>query len=122
MAIKIEPSKFFQVSLISLVIITIVSWLVNQFAPGTLPAIKFGWIFLLFGLVIFLVTLWQFGTNINSIKIKDIIFMLLVLGLIVVLYIFLPQFIPQIFSIHQIKDFFTETLGSIGGSMGTGIV
>jgi len=126
--VKIEPNKFFQVSLISLVVIVAVSWLVNQFSPGTLPSIKFGWLFFLFGLVILLITLWQFGTNISSIKIKDIIFMILVLGLLIALYIFLPIAIPNLFSIipgseisYQFRDFFTKTLGSIG-SISSGIV
>ena len=51
MAIRIEPSKLFQVSLISLIIIIGITWLINQFAPGTIPTIKAGWIFFLFGLV-----------------------------------------------------------------------
>lgn len=129
MALKIETNKFFQVSLISLIIIVGISWLVNQFFPGTLPSIKAGWLIFLFGIIILLVTIWQLGTNLTSLKIKDFIFMILILALLVALYLILPVVIPQIFSIipgseisYQFRNLLTKTLGSIGSMIGTGVV
>jgi ABC-type transport system involved in multi-copper enzyme maturation permease subunit len=126
--IKIESQKVFTVSLVCLVVITAISWLINQFAPGTLPNLKVGFIFILFGVVILLTTVFTLGLNISTLKIKDIIFMIIILAILVALYIFLPSVIPNVFSIipgneinYQIRDFFSKTLGSVAGMMGTGV-
>jgi len=127
MAIKFDTTKFFQISLIAFIVIEALTWLLSQFDIGV-TFLKGGWIIFMFLLVILLVTLWQFGTNLTSLKIKDFIFMILVLGVLVILYILLPQIIPQIFSVipgneigYQLRDFFTKTLGSIL-KVGTGVV
>lgn len=128
MPIKIDATKFFQISLIAFVTIEIITWLGNQFNIG-IEFLKGGFVIFLFLLVILLVTLWQFGINFNSLKVKDFIFMFLVLLIVVLLYIVLPQAIPQLFSSipsqitsgNTLREFFTKTIGSIGSMMGTGV-
>lgn len=128
MALKdIKPEKIFQVSLISLLVITAISWILNKFSPD-IQFLKTGWIFLLFGIVILLVTLFNLGMEITSIKVRDVIFMFLVLAILVLVYLLLPQIIPNLFSIvpgenieNGIREFFIKNLGSVLNT-GTGVV
>lgn len=129
MAIKIDANKFFQVAAISFIVVEALSWLLNQIVPD-LPFLKGGWIVFMFMLVILLTTLWNFGSNLYGLKPKDFIFMALVLAVIVVLYIFLPQAIPQLFSSipsqissgQTIRDFFVRTIGSAISISSSGVV
>lgn len=125
---EIDPKKTFQIALISFIIVEGISWILSAISPD-FPMLKGGFILILFGLIILLTTLFNFGINITQVKAKEIILMLLVLLILVLLYIFLPQIVPQIFSIvpgneinYELRDFFTKTIGSVGSMMGTGIV
>jgi magnesium-transporting ATPase (P-type) len=121
MAIKLEPQKLLAVSVISFVIVEALSWLLNKISPD-IPFLKGGWILILFGIVILLTTLYNFGIEITNIKIQQVIFMILVMAILVLLYIFLPQIVPQIFSIipgsevsNGVREFLTKTIGSVMG-------
>lgn len=127
MVLKIDTSKFFQVSLIAFAVIEGISFILSQI--GVMDFIKAGWIIFIFLLVIILTTLWNFGMNLTSLKIKDLVFMLLVFALIVGLYLLLPILIPQLFSIipgieinYSIREFVSRTIGSVGSLMGTSVV
>jgi uncharacterized membrane protein len=124
-----DSKKLIEISIISLVIIEGLSFILNKISPD-IPFIKGGFIIFLFLAVIVLVTLYNFGTNLTSLKIKDFLFMFLVLLISVALYIILPMAIPQIFSVNGIdptpanslKDFLVNSLGSIVNISGTGVI
>jgi antibiotic biosynthesis monooxygenase (ABM) superfamily enzyme len=74
-------------------------------------------------LVVFLSTLFNLGTNIQSLKLRDIVLMIIVLVIVIVLYFLLPLAIPTIFSIipgQEMRDQLVKSIASVAG-IGTGI-
>lgn len=124
MAIKnrIDASKFFQVVIITFVVVQGLSWLLSEL--DIFPIIKGGWFLLLLLVVVGLTTLFTLGRSITQLEIKkNLLFIILIFGAIIAAFIFLPDYLPQIFSIQslEVKEFLREIIGTIG-KMGTGIV
>jgi len=119
---KINASKFFQVVLIAFVVIQGISWLLSEL--DIFPIIKGGWFLLLLLVIVGLTTLFSLGRSITQLEIKkNLLFIILIFGAIIVAFIFLPDYLPQIFSIQslEIREFLQEVIGTIG-KMGTGVV
>lgn len=126
MAFKIlngySGEKFFQVVIIGFVALQIVSWLISS--TTDIPIIKGGPMLFLFMVVILFVTLFSIGKNIDTLNLREEgLFILLVYVTIFILFIYLPDIVPEIFSVSGIefKDFLRDVVGQIA-SIGTGVV
>lgn len=122
-----DPKKMFYILVIAFVAVELISWVLSQFDFG-IPLLKGGFIIILLGLAILLTTLFTFGISIMQVRAKEIVLMVLTLAILVLLYVFLPQIVPQLFSAipgneinTQLRSFFTSTLGSVLG-VGSGVV
>lgn len=121
---KIEPKKFASVFLLAFVVVEAISWLASMFFPE-LGILKGGWILLLFIAATIFSMLFNFGQEITDLKLKDFVFLTLVVIALIAAWIILPQVIPQIFSIngYEFRNFFIKGINSISGmSFGTGVV
>ncbi len=119
---RIQAGKFLQVVLIAFAVIQGISFLLSEL--DIFPIIKGGWFLLLMLAVIGLTTLFSLGRNITTLELKkNLLFIILVLGAIIASFIFLPDYLPQIFSASslEIKDFLREVIGTIA-KVGTGVV
>ncbi len=105
MAIKgnrIQAGKFLQVVLIAFAIIQGLSWVLSEL--DIFPIIKGGWFLLLMLVVIGLTTLFTLGRGITQLELKrNLLFILLIFGIIIASFIFLPKYLPQIFSTSGIE-------------------
>jgi len=117
MAIKrldINTTKFFSAVLISFIIIQAVSFLLAEL--DIMPLIKMGWVLFLFLIIIGITSIFILGKKIGTLNLKqDGPFILLVFGLIIILFVFLPDIVPQIFSSKslEISETIKETLNTI---------
>ena len=101
--LKINVNKLFQAVLIGFVAVQIVSWVISSFVSD-IPLLKGGPLLFLFLIIILFSTLYTLGQNINQLNIKrDGLFVLLVFGAVIALFIFLPNIIPQIFSTNVME-------------------
>lgn len=119
----IDTKHLLQITLISFAIIEGLSYLASQL--GLIDFVKGGFFLILMLVVIFLSTLFNLGTNITSLKTRDIILMLVTLLIVVALYFLLPLVIPQIYSIipgQQIRDQLFKIFGSVASLGGTGVI
>ena len=99
---RIQPGKFFQVVLIAFAVFQFLSWLLAEL--DIFPIIKGGWFLMLLLAVVALTTLFTIGKTRTPLELKrNSLFIVLVFGLIVGLVIFLPKYIPQIFSASSIE-------------------
>ena len=122
-----DPKKMFYIVVIAFVVVEALSFLASKL--GLMDFIKGGFILVLMGIVILLSVLFTFGINIMQVKAKEIILMILVLAILVLLYIFLPTIVPQIFSTvgidqtssNSLREFFRVNIGSVL-NIGTGTV
>lgn len=124
MAIKgrLDTGKMFRAVLIGFITLQVLSWILDQ--VGLYPLIKGGPMILLFLVVILFSTLFVLGRKIGDLSIKkDLLFVLIVFGAIGALFVYLPQYIPQIFSASglEVKEILKEISGIIIRS-GTGVV
>jgi len=124
MAIKerINASKFFQVVIIAFVVVQGLSWLLSEL--DIFPILKGGWFLLLLLVVVGLTTLFSLGKNVTQLEIKrNLLFIILIFTAIIAAFIFLPDYLPQIFSIQslEVREFLREIIGTIG-KVGTGVV
>ena len=116
--INIDPLKFFQVVAISFILIEILSWLLSSISPS-IPLLRGGWVLIIFAVIILLTYLFSLSLNISQIQLKrDIPILIIILGVIGLLYFFLPQIVPQLFSIggstyQGVRDFLVNGVGSI---------
>lgn len=118
----IDIKKVFILSLISFAIIEGLLFLADSF--GITSFVKGGFFLLLMLLVIFLSTLFNLGTNVQSLKLRDIILMGIVLLVVVALYFLLPLAFKNLFSIipgQEIRDQLVKSLNSVVSISGTGI-
>lgn len=126
MALKIfggyDGERFFQTVLVGFVALQIISWLISSISD--VPILKGGPMLFLFMVVILFITLFSIGKNINTVSLrKEGFFILLVYVTIFIMFIYLPNVIPQIFSVSGIefKDFLRDMAGQIA-NMGTGVI
>ena len=120
--LNFDATKFFIVLLLSFVSIQVSSYLLHEFT--NYQFVKMGWVFLLFFVVIGIVSLFTLGKRLGQLEFKkDGIFILFVFVSIVCAFVFLPEYIPQIFSIQslEISEHLKEVMSSIIIIGGTGI-
>ena len=116
---KIDPTKLFQVVLIAFVVIQGISFVLSEL--DVFPIIKGGWFLLLILTLITLTTLFTLGKNITQLEIKkNLVFIVLVFGLIILAFVYLPTYLPQIFSSASIDigETVRESSGTIGQNIG----
>ena len=117
---KINVMKTFEVIALSFVVIEIVSLLVSSISPS-IPLIKGGYMLMLFLAVIVITYLYGFSIRIlqGEFNLKrDVPLLLIIIGVVGLLYYFLPQAIPQLFSIEgtsgqSVRDFLAGNIGSV---------
>ncbi len=116
---KIDPTKLFQVVLIAFVVIQGISFVLSEL--DVFPIIKGGWFLLLILTLITLTTLFTLGKNITQLEIKkNLVFIVLVFGLIILAFVYLPTYLPQIFSSSSIDigETVRESSGTIVQNIG----
>lgn len=109
-----NTQKFFTALLVSFIAIQIGSWLLSEFMGY--PLLKGGPMLLLFLVVIGLVSLFVLGRKLGDLSMKrDGLFTLLVFGAIIVAFLFLPKYIPQIFSASSMEfgDYLKRIISAI---------
>jgi len=108
----VDSTKFFIVLLLSFVAIQITSWVLAEL--DIYPLIKMGWVLLFFVSIIGIISLFILGRKIGELKLKeDGIFILLIFLAIVAAFLFLPDYLPQIFSSYSIG--ISETIKKSAG-------
>ncbi len=118
----VDTGKFFITLLLSFVAIQIASWFLSEVLDY--PMLKTGWILLLFLVVIGIIALFMLGKNITQLTLKkDGLFILIIFGLIILAFIYLPKYLPTIFSAtgFEIREFLRETIGTAIQLGGTGV-
>lgn len=92
----------------------IVSLILSSIFP-TIPIFRGGPIVLIFLLGISIMALFILGIRYDQLKTKEnLLFVLLIFGLLVVAYVYLPRYLPQIFSISpELTNSVKSTLNSI---------
>lgn len=118
MAMKFEPSKYFQTILISFLLIETISFLLFKFAD--IPLLKIGWLIMLSLIIVAISTLFTLGISIGELNKNSIIFIVIVLAAILALIFFLPQILPEIFSVYnpsaiQYSEVIRQSINSLGG-------
>lgn len=119
---NIDTTKFFVAVLISFVAIQIASYILSEL--GFMPMLKMGWILFLFMVIVGITSLFVLGRKIGDLSMKkEGPFILLILLSIVGAFIFLPKYLPEIFSTYsiQISEVIRESAGTIMASIGEGI-
>jgi len=109
-----DANKIFVVLLLSFVAIQVASYLLSEFSDYQF--IKMGWIFLLFFVVIGMVSIFTLGKKLGQLEIKrDGIFVAFIFMIIVLAFMFLPEYIPQIFSVQslEVSEYLKSTIDSI---------
>jgi len=94
---KISIKEFVQVLLLTFLVIQVSSFLLTAILG--FPLLKLGYAFLLFATITFLITIWTLGLNLNNLNNKTMIFMLVVLASVIALFVLMPKYIPDIFSV-----------------------
>ena len=110
----LDVKKLFIVLLLSFLALQLLSFVLSEM--GYMEMLKGGPMLLLFLVVIFLVTLFSLGRNINQLTLKkDGLFILIIFALIILAFIFLPRYIPSIFSTSgfEIREFLREQIGVV---------
>ena len=116
MAIRtnIDTTKFFIALLVGFSVVQIGSYVLSEL--GLMPFIKIGWGIMLMLVTILMTTLFTLGKNITQLNLKrDGPFIALIFVTIILMFIFLPSIIPQIFSTAalEMKDSLQETIATI---------
>jgi len=109
-----DTQKFFLAVLFSFVAIQTILWLLSEL--DIFPLIKLGWVLLLSLAVVGIVSLLTLGKSLGQLDFKrDMPFIFIVFGGIIVAFIFLPKYIPQIFSMKAIElgELIEETIQAI---------
>ncbi len=121
---KFDIQKFFIALLLGFLAVQLISWIASEYFPEV-EMLKGGPMLLLFLVIIGIISLFVLGKRLGQLDLKkDLLFILLVFGAIIVAFIFLPDVIPQIFSAsgYEIREFLRETIGTVMKLGGTGVV
>jgi len=111
---RFNTLKFFQALLFGFLAVQIISWILSEF--DIMPIIKGGPMLLLFLVVIGMVSLLVLGKRLGQLSLKkDLLFILLVFAAVILLFIFLPDIVPQIFSAGgmELKEFLRENVATV---------
>ena len=109
--------KNFMIALVGgFFVIQIVSLLISSTFP-TVPILKGGPAILLMLLAIFIITLFIIGFKVDELKKKEnLLFIVIIFGLVALAYWKLPEFFPELFSIDPLySDVVKQTIGSVVG-------
>jgi len=115
--------KFFQALLLGFLAVQIISWVASEYLEDV-PMLKGGPMLLVFLVIIAITSLFVLGRRLGQLDLKkDLLFILLVFGGIVAAFIYLPQVVPQIFSIRglEIGEYMKQTISTIV-NLGPGVV
>lgn len=93
----------------------IISLILNTIFPS-IPLFKGGATILLMLLAVAIISLFILGLRYDELQSKNLIFVVLVFGLTIAGYYYLPNYFPQLFSISPDASFvIKQTVGSIFG-------
>ncbi len=112
---RLNMGKFFQALLLGFLAVQIISWIISSFFPE-IEMFKGGPMLLLFLVIVGIISLFVLGRKLGQLNIKrDLLFIVLVFGAIIVLFIFLPDVIPQIFSASgvELKEFLRDNVATV---------
>ncbi len=112
---RFNTQKFFIALLVAFLAVQLISWIASEYFPEV-QILKGGPMLLLFLVVIGIISLFVLGKKLGQLDLKkDFLFILLVFGAIIALFIFLPAIIPQIFSVRGLEmgDFLKEIIAAI---------
>lgn len=118
---RFNAGKIFQALLFGFLAVQLISWIASEYFED-IPILKGGPMLLLFLVIIGITSLFILGRRLGQLDLKkDLLFILLIFGGIVVAFIFLPQVIPQIFSTRGLemgellKEIMTAIMKAPGG-------
>jgi len=93
----LDVNKLFISLLLIFVALQAGSYLYSEFVGG--QQLKLGWTFLMMLVVVVIISLYTLSKKIGSLDGKDIIFIVIELVAIIALFYYLPDIIPQMFSL-----------------------
>ena len=99
---SIDTSKFFITLLVIFIAVQGGIWIASRYIPEV-EFLKMGWILFMFLAVSAIVSIFMLGKKLGNLRKEDLIFIVIQFIAIVGLFIFLPKFIPEIFSIYSIE-------------------
>lgn len=102
-------TTFFIVILLGLVVIQVGSVILSSFMD--VEMLSLGWAFILLIAIVSIISIFVTGRRLGQLDKKDIIFIIIQIVAIVVLFIYLPILVPEIFS--SIPPAIKETFSSI---------
>jgi hypothetical protein len=117
----LDASTFFIALLVTFVAVQGGIWIISQYVPD-FEFIKMGWILFLFLAVSAIVSIFMLGKNLGTLRRDDYIFIGIQFLAIVGLFIFLPKYIPEIFSTYSIEvsDSIRQAFGVVTEATGVG--
>jgi len=121
MAIKFQPINYFATIITTFVVAQAAVWLLSIYTE--FEFIKMGWILLLFAGIAGIVSIFTVGLKLGNLRREDYVFIGIQFLAIVGIFIFLPKYLPQIFSTYsiQISEGIRETASTITAAIGQGI-
>ena len=119
---RFSPINYFTTIVTTFIVIQVVIFLLSQYTD--IEFIKMGWVLLLFAAIAGITSIFTMSLKIGELKLKeDGVFIFLIFLSVVAAFIFLPKYIPQIFSTYsiEISEVIRESTNSIVSSIGEGI-
>lgn len=119
---KLDEKRFFLALLFGFITIQVVSWILSEYTD--FPILKGGPILLFFLVIVGIVSLFVLGKRLGDLDLKkDGIFILFVFISLILLFIFIPKIVPEIFSVGgaEIREFLRGTIGTVM-KVGSGVV
>ena len=92
----IDVNKYFITLLLIFVALQAGSYIYSQFVNST--PLKLGWAFLLVLVTVAIISLYTLSKQIGNLDGKDMVFIIIEFGVIIGLFMYLPDLLPQIFS------------------------
>lgn len=90
-------SNYFIGLVVTVVAVQIISWILSKYSE--VEILNLGWAILLLTAITGVVSLFIMGRKIGELQQTDIIFIILEIAGIVAIFNFLPQYVPEIFSV-----------------------
>lgn len=121
--LNFDSQKVFLASLLSFIALQVS--FIFLFEIGLIREIKFGWVLFLFLAVVGIMSLLTIGKKIGQLDLKkDMPFIFVIFTVIAMAFMFLPDYLPQIFSSFSIEigRVFKDSIGSMIKSSFSGVV
>jgi len=118
---QFSPINYFAAIISTFVVVQGAIWLLSQYTD--FQFLKMGWILFLFATSSLIVSIFIVGLKLGELNKEDYIFLGIQFLSVIAIFIFIPRFIPEIFSTYsiQVSDTIREATGSIVASIGQGI-